>query len=31
MKKEQKHETDYIKKYQEQGYTSNFLFEEEIY
>ena len=27
MKKEQKHETDYIKKYQEEGYTANFLFE----
>ncbi|MFH7005599.1 hypothetical protein [Flavobacterium bizetiae] len=27
MKKEQKHETDYIKKYQDEGYTSNFLFE----
>lgn len=26
MKKEQKHETDYIKKYQDQGYTCNFLF-----
>ncbi|KAF2518066.1 hypothetical protein [Flavobacterium foetidum] len=27
MKKEQKHETDYIEKYQNEGYTSNFLFE----
>ena len=27
MKKEQKHEADYIKKYQDEGYTSNFLFE----
>lgn len=27
MKKEQKHETDYITKYQEEGYTANFLFE----
>lgn len=27
MKKEySKHETDYIKKYQDEGYTSNFLF-----
>jgi hypothetical protein len=29
MKKEQKHETDYIKKYQNEGYTCNFLFTEE--
>ncbi len=29
MKKEQKHETDYIKKYQDEGYTCNFLFTEE--
>lgn len=27
MKREQKHETDYIKKYQDEGYTSNYLFE----
>ena len=27
MKREQKHETDYIKKYQDEGYTKNYLFE----
>lgn len=27
MKKEQKHETDYINKYQNEGYTTNYLFE----
>ncbi|WP_281234126.1 hypothetical protein [Flavobacterium gelatinilyticum] len=28
MKKEQKHETDYIKQYQDEGYTTNYLFED---
>ncbi|WDF61529.1 MULTISPECIES: hypothetical protein [Flavobacterium] len=27
MKREQKHETDYIQKYQDEGYTKNYLFE----
>jgi len=27
MKKEQKHETDYIKKYQNEGYITNYLFD----
>ncbi|OXE99069.1 hypothetical protein BC749_102713 [Flavobacterium araucananum] len=27
MKKEQKHETDYIKRYQNEGYTTNYLFD----
>ena len=27
MKREQKHETDYIQKYQDEGYTTNYLFE----
>lgn len=27
MKKEQKHETDYIDKYQNEGYTTNYLFD----
>ncbi|WP_264551174.1 hypothetical protein [Flavobacterium sp. N2038] len=28
MKKEQKHETDYIEKYQNEGYSANYLFED---
>ncbi|MFC6246610.1 hypothetical protein [Flavobacterium psychroterrae] len=28
MKKEQKHETDYIKKYQNEGYNTNYLFQD---